>query len=630
MQKTTVQKIKHALYHLIDIFEVEIRKNMKKIILILTTIFGTLSIAGAQCPGCIIDQTCTMSPAAPALCPTVLPDGLQNMPYDENVTFYMPAQFVTSGFNVTLNQITVTNITGMPQGLNWQTSASPTNVFYPSSNPPTTERGCVKICGTPTVFGQFNIIVSVTAEVSTPIGNVTQNESFSLPILITSPPGANSSFSYNPSFGCAPLDVDFEATLLPAGLEEYTYDWNFDNGNTSTLLLPPTQTFAVADTYYVSLNTKKYVYRLSSLNVSTTGSNWCGDVEEPDLPFVGCTGSPDIYFEFTNNGATQTSGTIDDQTSATFSNLTYTLTDPLISIQFFDEDLISGNDNLGNFLFTVTGPGTFNLSTSEVNGSFTIDTVFSQQFTDIDTVIVFPTPAAPALTATGPLSFCQGDSVTLSVPANNSTFQWYVNDTTILIGNVAPDLMVNSTGSYSVVETNANGCSSLSATNAVVVYPIPAPPNLIVNGGYINSSATGILQWYFNGIIIPGANQANLLYADTGMYTLSVTSTDGCINSSTVTITTPSGIHQLSASQNFSLFPNPVKQILNIRNIGPVTAPVTLAITDVNGAIVFQQRELMLTNNPVAIDINTLSNGVYFVNIYTNEVKQQQKIVVIK
>jgi PKD repeat protein len=603
---------------------------MKKLLLSIITIFVFIQTNKAQCPGCVIDQSCSVNPPAPALCPAILPDGLQNNPYDENVTFYMPAQFQTSGFNVTLNQITVLSITGMPQGLNWQTSASPSNIFYPSTNPPSTERGCVKICGTPTVFGQFNIIVSVVAEVSTPIGNVTQNESFSLPILITSPPGANSSFAYNPSFGCAPLNVDFEATLVPNGLEEYTYDWDFDNGNTSTLQLPPTQTYAVADTYYVSLNTKKYVYRLSSVSISTTGTNWCGDVEEPNYPFIGCTASPDMYFEFTNNGATQTSGTIDDQNSATFSNINYILTDPLFSLQFFDEDLISGNDNLGNFLYTVTGPGTFSLSTNEVAGTFTIDTVFSQQFTDIDTVIVFPMPAIPSITASGNLNFCQGDSVTLSVNANNSTFQWYLNDTTIMIGEVNPDLTINTSGAYSVVETNQYGCNSLSANDTVIVYSIPPSPNLFVNGGSINSSATGTLQWFFNGVAIPGANQANLLYGDTGVYTLTVTTANGCINSSSLNVTTPSGVYQINNNQSFSIYPNPVKNTLNIRNQNATNIIVNIAITDLSGAVVYQENQVNLNNTPVSIDISTMSNGVYFVSIFNNQIKQQQKIVVIK
>lgn len=603
---------------------------MKKLLLSVITALFIIQSAQAQCPGCVIDQACTISPAAPTLCPAVLPDGLQNMPYDENVTFYMPAQFMASGFNVTLNQITVTSITGMPQGLSWQTSASPSNIFYPSSNPPATERGCVKICGTPTVFGQFNIIVAVSAEVSTPIGNITQNESFSLPILITSPPGANASFSYTPSFGCAPLDVDFEATILPVGLEELTYDWNFDNGNTSALQLPTTQTYAVADTYYVSLLTKKYVYRLSSVSVSATGSNWCGDVEEPDLPFVGCTGSPDMYFEFTNSGATQTIGTIDDQTSATFSNINYILTDPLFSLQFYDEDLISGNDNLGNFLYTVTGPGTFSLSTSEVAGTFTIDTVFSQQFIDIDTVIVFPSPTQPVIAASGNLNFCAGDSVTLSVPANNSTFQWFLNDTTIMIGSVAPDLTINTSGAYAVLETNQYGCNSLSANQTVIVYPLPPAPNLIVDGGNINSTSTGNLQWYFNGAAIPGATQANLLYADTGSYTLAITSADGCVNSSTVYISTPSGIATINQQQGFTLYPNPAKHILNIRNNTTLPSVVTVEITNLNGATVYYQNQVNLSQTTVSIDIRDFTNGVYFVNIYNNDIRQQQKIVVIK
>jgi hypothetical protein len=602
---------------------------MKRIYVTLLLVL-LIQFSKAQCPGCIIDQGCTISPAAPALCPATLPDGMLNTPYDENVTFYMPAQFTTSGVNVTLNQITVTGITGMPQGLNWQTSASPTNIFYPSANPPATERGCVKMCGTPTVFGQFNIIVSVVAEVSTPFGPVTQNETFSLPININSPPGANASFSYNPSFGCTPVDVTFEGLIVANGLEQVTYNWNFDNGNTSTLQVPPTQTYAVPDTYYVSLTTKKYAYRLSQVSVTTTGTNWCGDVEEPSFPFIGCTSSPDIYFELTNNGATQTSGTIDDQNSPSFSGLSYILTAPLISLQFYDEDLISGNDNLGVYLFSVTTPGTFNISTSELVGTMTIDTVFSQQFTDIDTVIVYPLPAVPSISASGAVSFCQGDSVTLSVPANNSTFQWYLNDTTILIGNVQPDLNISSTGAYSVVETNAFGCSNISANQQVTVFPLPASPNLFVNGGSINSSATGNIQWLFNGDSIPGATQPNLLYADTGIYTIVVTSANGCVNSASINITTPSGVYQISGNQSFAVYPNPASDVLFIKAEHTKNQAVSLVITDISGAVVYHETNVLIDHQAKGIDISALSSGVYFISLQSNTSRQTQKMSVIR
>jgi len=182
-----------------------------------------------------------------------------------------------------------------------------------------------------------------------------------------------------------------------------------------------------------------------------------------------------------------------------------------------------------------------------------------------------------------------------------------------------------------VVETNQFGCNSLSANDTVIVYPIPASPNLIVVGGSINSSATGNLQWYFNGTIIPGATQANLLYADTGLYTLSVTNSFGCINSSTVNITIPSGVQTINNYQSLALYPNPVKNTLNISHKNAANIVLNIAITDINGAVVYQENQIGInTNSQVSIDISALSNGVYFVSLFNNEIKQQQKIVVIK
>ncbi len=600
---------------------------MKKYILITFIFFVSVLTLRAQCPGCVIDQTCVANPAAPTLCPATLPDGTLNVAYDENITFYMPAQFQAQGVNVTLNKITVIGLTGMPPGLNWQTSASPQNIFYPSSNPPTSERGCVKICGTPTAFGQFNLVVSVVAEVITPFGNMTQNESFSIPLNIITPPGANASYTYAPALGCVPLDVNFEATINPQGFEYLTYNWDFNNGANSTDKIPPTQTFAQPDTYYVSLNTKKYAYRLSSITVTATGTAWCGDVEEPNI--FGCVGSPDFYFLLTNAGVTQTSATINDQTTATFTGLNFIITDPVLSLQFFDEDAISVDDNLGTYLFTAPGAGTFNFSTNETMGSFTIDTVFTQQFTETDTVIAYPTPAVPIITASNSLNICQGDSLVLSVPQNSSTFQWYLNDTTLLIGATTNSLAIVNSGSYKITETNIYGCNATSANTNVQVFPLPPAPNLMVNGGTIISGASGNFQWYFNGTTIPGANQPNLLYTDTGSYTLVVTSSDGCINSSTIHITTPSGLYSLTNNQVISIAPNPAQNTLNIIPESALNTPVNIEITDIRGTKIYNKNEILL-HQPIALDVSVLSNGIYFISVYNEQFRQLQKVIISK
>jgi hypothetical protein len=81
-------------------------------------------------------------------------------------------------------------------------------------------------------------------------------------------------------------------------------------------------------------------------------------------------------------------------------------------------------------------------------------------------VTVFTKPSA-AVTVTGSLNICNGDSVKLSVAEGTGyTYQWekYGND---ILNAVSHDLMVKKKGNYRVEVTNANGCSRLSAAVAV-------------------------------------------------------------------------------------------------------------------------------------------------------------------
>ena len=57
---------------------------------------------------------------------------------------------------------------------------------------------------------------------------------------------------------------------------------------------------------------------------------------------------------------------------------------------------------------------------------------------------------------------------------------------------------------------------------------------------------------------------------------------------------------------------------------------INITISDINGAIVFEENQLSLSNGAASININELSNGVYFVSIYNHEIRLQQKIVIIK
>jgi hypothetical protein len=544
----------------------------------------------AQCPGCIIDMACTVSPAAPTLCPATLPNGIQNQPYAEDLTFYMPAQFSTQGINVTLIEITVVSVTGLPPGVSWETSASPANIFYPSQNPPATERGCVRMCGTPTSFGLFNIVVNVSAEVGTPFGNVTQPQSFSLSINIDPPAGSNSAFLYSPSTGCEPLDVSFSPLIFPQGFQMLTYEWDFGNGITFLGENPPLQNFLSAGTYYPNLITRVYNYSIENLTVTVSGSNWCGDIEEPDILFIGCTGDPDVFFDWTNNGATQSVGSVADNSNPSFNNLNLTITDPLLSIAFWDEDLISANDNLGTAVLNITGIGSFNFSTAQLFGNIIIDTVLVQTYVETDTVIVLAAPTQPIIASNGPLSFCSNNPSSLTIGNSGNILQWYLNDTTLLIGQIMDTILPAATGNYSVMATNSDGCSSLSSNTTIEVFPLPPLPVIVQNGGLLTTGAMGSLQWFFNGQPLVGETGNSLAYGDSGVYSVRVTDANGCSNGASLAILVPSGIGTNQNEQPYwQILGNPGFQgelVLKFLQYRP-SQPIQLEILDLQGRVVY-------------------------------------------
>ena len=90
-------------------------------------------------------------------------------------------------------------------------------------------------------------------------------------------------------------------------------------------------------------------------------------------------------------------------------------------------------------------------------------------------VTVNPVPATPTISASGPLTFCAGGSVTLTSSAGTS-YLWSTGATTASIS-------VTASGSYTVQVTNASGCQSLpSAATVVTVNPVPATPTISASG----------------------------------------------------------------------------------------------------------------------------------------------------
>jgi len=144
-------------------------------------------------------------------------------------------------------------------------------------------------------------------------------------------------------------------------------------------------------------------------------------------------------------------------------------------------------------------------------------------------------PAAPAIIAAGPTTFCQGENVEL-ISTTGSSYLWSTGATTQFI-------TVSAAGNYTVRTTNANGCqSAASAITAVTLNGIPAAPTITAGGpttfcaggSVILTSSVGT-----NYLWSTGATTQSITVSDAGSYTVRVTNS-GCQSAastaSTVTV----------------------------------------------------------------------------------------------
>ncbi len=151
-------------------------------------------------------------------------------------------------------------------------------------------------------------------------------------------------------------------------------------------------------------------------------------------------------------------------------------------------------------------------------------------------ITVDPAPSN-VVTVSGPLTFCAGNSVTLSAATGTGyTYQWY-NSGGIISGATSSSYTATTSDRDSVVITSGAGCVTTTAASIIVVNPLPnaaitpGGPRIFCTGGSVVLDATPGFnyQWYRNGTAIPGATSASYTAMLTGGYRVRVTNTaTGC------------------------------------------------------------------------------------------------------
>ncbi len=183
-----------------------------------------------------------------------------------------------------------------------------------------------------------------------------------------------------------------------------------------------------------------------------------------------------------------------------------------------------------NATFNATRSGDYQVLVGNTAGCYMTSTAI--------TLTAMPAPPA-SIAASGALSFCLGDSVTLMGDTSSTitSFTWMVGGSPIS-GAIAMNLRVGAAGTYQYTATNSYGCTSTSTTLTVSTIALPNATITSVGATTICAGSTVLLQavrvatshyqWYKNGIAIAGATNDIYAAGSTGYYTVKVTNVSGC------------------------------------------------------------------------------------------------------
>jgi hypothetical protein len=365
-----------------------------------------------------------------------------------------------------------------------------------------------------------------------------------------------------------------DSTILVAFPQGYTYSWS--NGE-------------IGDT----------------INITQPG-NYSVAINQPDTNAYGCTG-------FIHGG--------------TFINITSYLQPLIYTIP--SDGVVCPNDSV---IVACLGPGTFvwqgpNGTVANPNNNYIYVTTpgnyycietFAPGCDLISNTVPVSLYSTPFIDAFPDAYICGNDSVLLTVVAGQtSTVQWLPP----LTGNSFTQ-MVYSTGTYSCNVTSCGILTNLSFT--VTSYTVTQPVITVQPPVLICTSPAITYQWYLNGNMITGATSQIYTPLQNGSYTVEIIDSNGCTALSLVYVLNDVGIEELSAS-GIVISPNPVKSILriNFNSENFIEGKTIVQISNMLGEKIIST----IAHRKETISLENLSNGMYLVEVFTQDKSWKKKIV---
>lgn len=287
--------------------------------------------------------------------------------------------------------------------------------------------------------------------------------------------------------------------------------------------------------------------------------------------------------------------------------------------------LVANTPNDGNQVVTVPNTLTTTAIIMVISENGTFFDISDQVFTISDQP---GCDMADQPTIVGNLTVCQNEYTTLSLGSGNlndaTEWKWYADGCGDQYLATGTSVNVNTPGFYYV--RGEGGCVVNAPCKSIYVQGSNTIKTIsrIGNSFKANQASGATYQWLKcpEMSIISGQNGQLFTPTEDGSYAVQITK-NGCVDTTDCVVLNTLGLEDVS-NLEVSVYPNPISDILTV-DFGSEVQLDNLFITDAWGRIIYNNSNL--TTQVFKIDLSKESNGIYFLNIQSDQKTKVLKII---
>lgn len=505
---------------------------------------------------------CTPDPNATGL---VYPDTLQtacpNQFYDVTLTLNVPADSTLGGFTAIIDSVQLNNLLGLPAGLSYE--CNPTSCVFPGNS-----TGCIRVFGTPTDTGEFELTIDGTIYFK--VFGIPQQLTDVLPteqklIVGLTADALAEDANCNGSDGSATV-------AMTSGTAPFTFLWNDPNTQTDSIA-----TGLAAGQYEVQVTDASGCVGVFEVIVSNAGGAVI-DSTQSILGWLGCHDEMGGYIDPVVVGG---------QSPYSFS--------------WSSGDTTQDLDSLAQ--------GTYTLSVTDDQGCVT-----NQAF-EVDA----PNPLVVSTTATADPNCYAGSDGSITALAvggqGNFIYTWDTDPP-----SSGPALTGLGAGTYNLTVEDELGCvkelevildepDSLSVTFDIRT----EDPQGAEDGRAEAMVSGGTAPYTFDWGALSDSSVLDSVGA--GTYVVTVTDDNGCTITDSVTIDFTSNIYESAGLKAFRVYPNPAQEQFMVLLEMETPHAVSLRMYDLHGRQVMSRQYDSATRTEVSLEVAELPVGLYLLDV---------------